>query len=180
MDDCIFCRIVSGETPSKKVYEDARSMAFLDINPRNPGHTLVVPKRHVQDIFSIPEDDVAELMKTVKKVAAGVMKATGAKGMSIAQSNGQLAGQVVPHMHVHVIPRTEKEKGIGLEGVLPVKQQDEASLDSMARRIAGSITGGSRESPGEPEAPEQEEKEEGPPRARRPGSPDEQPIDFDF
>ena len=102
MTDCLFCKIVSGEVPSKKVYEDEHSIAFLDINPRNPGHTLVIPKRHAQDIFSIEEHDAAELMKSIKRVAAGVQKATGTGGISITQSNGQLAGQLIPVSYTHL------------------------------------------------------------------------------
>ena len=196
MENCLFCRIASGEIPSKKVYEDRSSFAFLDINPRNPGHTLVIPKNHAQDIFSIGERDAAELMKAIRKVAIGVKKATGAKGISITQNNGQTAGQVVPHIHFHVIPRTEAEKGLGLESVLPVKNQDEAGLDSMAKKISVSIP---QDSPPEKKAePVQEEasgKEEPKPSdedkpsgedkkaepvSRKPQAADRQRIDFNF
>ena len=182
MTECIFCKIVAGEIPCKKVYEDKGSLAFLDINPRNPGHTLVIPRKHVQDIFSISEGDAAELIKAIRRVAIGVQKATDAKGISITQSNGQLAGQLVPHMHFHIIPRTEAEKGIGLEGVLPVKQQDEPSMDAMVKKISGSIPKGN---PGNPapgpsqEKPKEPEKKETP-VAKRPDSPEKQDINFDF
>lgn len=189
MTDCLFCKIASGEIPSKKVYEDSGSFAFLDINPRNPGHTIVVPKKHAQDIFGIGESEAAELMKTLRKVAIGVQKATGAKGVSITQSNGPLAGQRVPHIHFHVIPRTEAEKGYGFEEIIQVKKQDEASLNSMARKISGSIPKGksepSAEEP-EKEAPPQEAKTSNPSTegkdpeaAERPRKPEEQDINFD-
>jgi histidine triad (HIT) family protein len=184
MTDCIFCKIVAGEIPCKKVYEDKNSLAFLDINPRNPGHALVIPKKHIQDIFSISEGEASELIKTVRRVAIGVRKAVDAKGISITQSNGQLAGQLVPHMHFHVIPRTEAEKGLGLEGVLPVKQEEEAAMDSMARKIASSIPKGGPAEPKpseseKPETPKEEPKKKAP-VAKRPDTPEKQDINFDF
>jgi histidine triad (HIT) family protein len=175
MTDCIFCKIVEGEVPSKKVYEDGHSFAFLDINPRNPGHTLVIPRNHVEDIFSIGEEDAAELMKAIRRVAIGVRKATGAKGITITQSNGQMAGQLVPHILFHIIPRTEAEKGIGLEGVLPVKKQDEAAMDSMAKKISGSMP-----KAGPAEKPPREEPKKEAPAAKRPEAPERQDINFDF
>lgn len=187
MDECVFCRIIRGELPSKKVYEDSHSMAFLDINPRNPGHTVVVPKGHSQDIFTIPENQAAELMKAITRVSKAVKKATGTKGINITQNNGQLAGQVVPHIHFHVIPRTEAEKGMGLESVIPVKPQDEASLDSMAKKISGAIPRPSSDpqpkkaEPKETEptrSPEEPPKEE--PSSDDPRSPEKQKIEFDF
>ena len=183
MTDCLFCKIASGEIPSKKVYEDSGSFAFLDINPRNPGHTLVIPKKHSQDIFSIGEGEAVGLMKALRRVAIGVQKATGVKGISISQSNGQLAGQVIPHIHFHVIPRTEAEKGLGLESVFPVKKQEEASLDSMAKRISGSIPKERATEPPKEEPPgEAEPAKEAPPEgeeAERPKKPEEQDINFD-
>ena len=183
MTDCIFCKIAAGEIPCKKVYEDKGSLAFLDINPRNPGHTLVIPRKHVQDIFTISDGDASELMKAIRKVATGVQKATSTKGISITQSNGQMAGQLVPHMHFHIIPRTEAEKGIGLEGVLPVKQQDEAAMDAMARKISGSIPKGNPgpgPGPAEKKPTETKAGKKEVPVAERPGSPEEQDISFDF
>lgn len=190
MTDCIFCKIAAGEIPSKKVYEDSSSMAFLDINPRNQGHTLVIPKRHSQDIFTIPEGDAAELMKAITRVAKGVVKATGAKGVTVTQNNGQLAGQVVPHIHFHIIPRTEAEKGVALEGILPVKKQEEAELDAMAAKIMKSIPKPAanpvpQEKPKDPEPePVMEEvepaREESPKSDSSDDNPDRQKINFDF
>ncbi len=180
MDECIFCRIAAGEIPSKKVYEDSHSFAFLDINPRNPGHTLVIPREHAQDILSIGEEQAAELMKAIRKVAIGVQKATGAKGISISQSNGQMAGQVVPHVHFHVIPRTEAERGMGLESVFPVRKQEEPALDAMAKKISGSIPQTRTEPPKEEPEPEESAEEAVKEEERKPRSPDHQEISFDF
>ncbi len=176
MVDCIFCKIAGGEIPSKKVYEDSSSFAFLDINPRNPGHTVLISKKHVQDIFSIGESEAAELMKALRRVAIGVQKASGTKGISISQSNGQVAGQRIPHIHFHIIPRTDAERGMGLEEVLPVKKQDDASMYSMAKKIADGIPGEkiAEEEPSEKATEEQEAPERGP---KPPGKQD---INFDF
>ena len=167
------------------MYEDSSNIAFLDINPRNPGHTLVIPKNHSKDIFSVREEDAAALAVAITRVAKGVVKATGAKGISITQNNGQLAGQVVPHIHFHIIPRTEAEKGAALESVLPVKQQDEATLDSMARKISKAIPKPAPEAKEPTPAPEPKEPEPKEPPKQEPkdedlSSPDRQKIDFDF
>jgi len=112
MADCIFCRIVAGEVEAFKVYEDDDSLAFLDINPAAPGHTLVVTKVHAENIFDIDEIDLRRLVGAVKHVAAKIRAAIGSDIM-VVQNNGSTAGQVVDHIHFHIIPRTEGD-GIGL------------------------------------------------------------------
>lgn len=102
---CIFCRILRKEIPASSIYEDGRVMAFLDIRPLNEGHTLVIPKGHYSNIYDIPEEELAHLYKTVKKVALAVKKGVNAEGITIAQHNEKAAGQDVFHIHVHVIPR---------------------------------------------------------------------------
>ena len=103
--DCIFCKLVKGEIPSTKVYEDDQDLAFLDINPANKGHTLVIPKRHYGDLEEIPADELASLMQVVQKVGKAMKSAVQADGFNIVQNNGRAAGQVVDHLHFHVIPR---------------------------------------------------------------------------
>lgn len=103
--DCIFCKIIQGELPSYKVYEDERVLAFLDINPINPGHCMVIPKTHYENIFDAPEEVVVDLAKAVKKIAPGVSKAVGAKGFNLGVNNGVDAGQIVFHSHWHIMPR---------------------------------------------------------------------------
>lgn len=105
MDDCIFCKIISGEIPAEKVYEDADTLAFLDIKPNNPGHTLVIPKKHYRNIFDIPEDEWLKVMKTVHFLAPKIKEAVGADGVNITTNNEPAAHQVVMHSHVHIIPR---------------------------------------------------------------------------
>ena len=104
--DCIFCKIIKGEIPCYKVYEDEDTLAFLDIQPVNPGHTLVVPKQHFQNLEAIPEDLLAKVMVTVKKVAKTI-KDNIAPSYNIQENNDPIAGQVIPHIHWHIIPRQE-------------------------------------------------------------------------
>ncbi len=133
--ECIFCRIARGEIPSKKVFEDSESFAFLDINPRNPGHTLVIPKKHAETLLDMDEEDSGVLFMNVRKVAGKVMAATKAQGISISQSNGVAAGQVVSHVHFHIIPRFANEGPPSLESMLSAKRFDEKAMDQIAASI---------------------------------------------
>ena len=103
--DCIFCRIVDGALPATKVYEDADTLAFMDIGPIVKGHTLVIPRQHYDPITQTPEPVLAKLLAVVKKIAQAQMNGLRAEGVNVIQSNGAAAGQVVPHLHFHVIPR---------------------------------------------------------------------------
>lgn len=105
MNDCVFCKIIKGELPCVKVYEDGKVLAFLDISPVNPGHTLVVPKEHFENILDTPEDVLSEMIKIVKKIASAVLKGSGAEAFNLGVNNGAAAGQVVQHIHFHVMPR---------------------------------------------------------------------------
>lgn len=105
MEDCIFCKIAKGEIPSWKVYEDESTYAFFDINPKNEYHTLVIPKKHYKDIFEIPEDEAASLMRTVKKVVDLYGEKLGHKDVQILNNSGENAQQDVFHIHFHIIPR---------------------------------------------------------------------------
>ncbi len=135
--ECLFCRIVKGDIPAKKVYEDDVSFAFLDINPRNPGHTLVIPKKHYETLLDMPEKEAGRLFESVRRIAGMVMNGMNAQGISIAQSNGKAAGQVVAHAHFHVIPRFLTEGPVSLEGMLQVKKMDEKTLDKIVEAISG-------------------------------------------
>lgn len=109
---CIFCKIAAGEIPSEKVVENERAFAFLDIRPLQKGHVLVVPKRHYERFGDMVPDDAAALMDLVQHVARRQQKGLGAEGATIAVNDGRAAGQEVPHVHVHVVPRAEGD-GIG-------------------------------------------------------------------
>lgn len=102
---CIFCKIVKGELPSYKVYEDEATFAFLDIRPVNPGHTLVISKKHSKNIFDVAPEDWSAITKVVRNVANVIEKAVAADGININMNNREHAGQIVEHVHVHIIPR---------------------------------------------------------------------------
>jgi len=104
MVECIFCQIIRKEAPASIVYEDEHVAAFLSNRPVNVGHTIVVPKRHYENIYEIPEDEAAYLFKIVKRIAHAVKDSTDIEGIRIVQNNGKDAGQVVFHLHIHVIP----------------------------------------------------------------------------
>ncbi len=110
---CIFCKIVGGEIPSFKIYEDNKVYAFLDINPVNAGHTLVIPKEHYIVLPQMPEALATHLMKVVKYLSGAIFEITGAHGINVFQNNGAAAGQEVPHVHFHIIPRFQDDKAIG-------------------------------------------------------------------
>lgn len=103
--DCLFCKIIRGEIPSEKIYEDEDTYAFLDIHPINKGHTLVIPKVHAENIYDISSESFAALMKTVHLLTPTVKNAVNADGINIGINNGHAAGQLVFHSHVHIIPR---------------------------------------------------------------------------
>ena len=113
MSDCVFCRIVKGDTPCYKIYEDKNVLAFLDRTPVNPGHTLIVPKKHSETILDTDEKILKDLILTAKKISKAVYNGLKLEGFNIAINQFKVAGQVVPHLHIHIIPRN-KDDGIRL------------------------------------------------------------------
>ncbi len=105
MDNCIFCKIIKGEIPSCKVYEDDKVYAFLDIGPINPGHTLVIPKEHHVGSSSIPEDIAGRMFKVGSRIGVALKRAMDYDGFNLHLADGSCAGQVVMHAHLHVVPR---------------------------------------------------------------------------
>ena len=105
MDDCLFCKIVAGELPSTRVYEDDRVIAIMDIFPATRGHALVIPRAHATDVHEVPQNDLAAAAAAAKHLAGAAKRGLGADGVTIMQSNGAAAWQTVFHYHVHVIPR---------------------------------------------------------------------------
>jgi len=105
MTDCIFCKIVAGQIPAQRVFESGGAIAFLDIAPVARGHVLVIPKVHAQTLDQLPADAAATVGAALVKVGGGVAKAVGAPAWNVLQNNGKAAGQVVPHVHFHIIPR---------------------------------------------------------------------------
>ncbi len=104
-NDCLFCKLIQGKLPIEKVYEDENTLALLDIHPINRGHTLVVPKKHYTNIHDTPPADFEHVMRAVQMLAAKIKTAVGAEGINIGINNGSAAGQIVDHLHVHIIPR---------------------------------------------------------------------------
>lgn len=102
---CVFCKIVNGEIPSFKIYESENTMAFLDISQNTVGHTLVIPKRHIENIFDLDEETSKELFVSVTKTAKILKEKLGIENANLLNNNGALAGQVVNHYHIHIIPR---------------------------------------------------------------------------
>ena len=138
MDDCIFCRIIKKQEPSIVVYEDQHSIAFLDHYPLNPGHTLVLTKKHYTILDEMPPREVGELFTSVAKVMKGVRKASRADGINIGQSNGRAASQEVFHVHVHVIPRFDKDSPGGL--TFPErKRTSPAEREDIGKRVRKAI-----------------------------------------
>jgi histidine triad (HIT) family protein len=134
----IFAKILRGEMPSYKVYEDDKALAFLDIMPRAPGHTLVLPKAPARNILDVPPDDIAHVIKVAQKVAQAAMRTFGADGVTIQQFNEGAGGQVVFHLHVHVIPR---KAGVALKPPASEREKPEI-LTEQAAKLSAALQAG--------------------------------------
>jgi histidine triad (HIT) family protein len=131
----VFAKILRGELPAHKVYEDNRAFAFLDIMPRSPGHTLVIPKAPARNILDVAPDDLAHVMKVAQKIAQAGMKVFNADGVTVQQFSESAGGQVVFHLHVHVMPRVT---GFALKPPASVKE-DAAVLSDQALKLAAAL-----------------------------------------
>jgi histidine triad (HIT) family protein len=105
MPDCVFCKIVKKEIPAEIIYEDENVLAFLDITPINPGHILLIPKEHYENLYEMPDDLLAKMAPIIKKIAIAVKSAVNAEGINIGMNNERPAGQLVFHAHFHIMPR---------------------------------------------------------------------------
>ena len=136
-EDCIFCRIVDGDIPARTVHEDDDVLAFLDASPLAPGHTLVVPKHHRERLNDATADEAARVFDAVYDLTPRVERAVDADATTVAINNGEVAGQEVPHVHVHLVPRFEGDGGgpiHAIAGERPDLSEDE--LDAIADRVA--------------------------------------------
>jgi histidine triad (HIT) family protein len=131
----IFAKILRGEIPCHKIYEDEKSLAFLDIMPRAPGHTLVIPKAPARNILDVTPDDLAHVMKVAQRIAKVSVDVFGADGVTLQQFSESAGGQVVFHLHVHVIPRKE---GIALKPPASVKEEQDV-LKQQAVKLAAAL-----------------------------------------
>ncbi len=139
MEDCIFCQIVGGQAPASIVYEDADTIAFMDIGHVNPGHTIVAVKRHVPDIFGLDGDLAAATFRTVATVAQAIRRAFSPEGLTVLQANGRASWQSVFHFHFHVLPR-HSDDGVGL--TWPAKRPPREELEANAERIRRALAAG--------------------------------------
>ena len=130
--DCVFCKIVAGEIPSFKLFEDEATLAFMDINPANEGHALVIPKEHAPDVYAVSDEALARTSVTAKRVAAALARTLNPDGLNIVQCNGAAAAQSVMHFHVHVLPRVTDD---GLAMNWGLKLGDIDAIGRLAERI---------------------------------------------
>lgn len=135
MEDTIFTKIIRREIPAEILYEDDETLAFLDINPVNPGHTLVIPKKPARNIFDIDEADWIAVMRTVHKLARVIREATGADGINIDVNNEPEAGQDVFHSHVHIVPRFAGDMHI----MRPHKKYAPGEAEAVAKKIRANL-----------------------------------------
>lgn len=131
-EGCIFCKIVKGEIPSKKIYEDANVISFLDIAPANKGHCLVVPKNHYETMLDTPDVELELTIKKTKEIARAMSSALGNQGFNLVANNKKEAGQIVPHLHFHIIPRFANDR---IKLSWPHKKYDGKEIDDFADKI---------------------------------------------
>jgi len=128
--DCIFCKIAKGEIPFYKIYEDNKFLAFLDITPINPGHTQLIPKEHYPNLLETPNNILSEVLIIIKKIAPRILEAVGSKGFNLGNNINEVSGQVIPHLHFHIMPRFENDghklfsgKGMSKEELLKIQEK---------------------------------------------------------
>lgn len=136
--DCLFCKIGSGEVPTASLYEDEHVVAFLDVMPRAPGHTLVIPKSHAASLIELPDGEVGPVFAAVKKMDMLLTEALKPAGMTIGINQGEISGQSVPHLHVHLMPRFAGDKGGSIHSV--VNNQPTISAEEMVEKIKSHIS----------------------------------------
>lgn len=131
---CIFCKLVAGQIPSTRVYEDEHTLAFMDLGHVNPGHVLVAVKKHASNVFELEAPQAEAIGRAVLKISKALKKAFEPEGLSVYQANGKAAGQTVFHYHVHVLPR---HAGDGMELTWPMKNPPREKLEEYAAKIRG-------------------------------------------
>jgi len=138
MEDCIFCKIVKGDIPCHKIYEDQRVLAFADINPAAEGHTLIIPRAHAANLWEIPVDDLTAIHQASKKIAQAMKKALDPLGVACLQLNGKGANQVVMHYHLHLIPRVADTPELPMT-CWELKPGDPEAIRQTAQKIQGAL-----------------------------------------
>ena len=135
MHDCIFCKIIAGEIPSAKLYEDEHVFAFMDIMPVTKGHTLIIPKNHKENVFQLSEEEAANLFKVVPKIANALNDTFHPVGMNLINNNGAPAGQSVFHFHLHFVPRFDETDGIKVKWNTKEKEYTIDKITEVASQI---------------------------------------------
>ena len=135
---CIFCQIVAGKVQARKVYEDDRVIAILDINPANPGHMLLLTKEHYSIMPQIPDDEVAYVFMVAKALSNSMLRSIDAQGTNIIVANGIAAGQRAQHFMTHIIPRKDND---GVNFVLPQKTMEDKEIESVGNKLISALTG---------------------------------------
>ena len=134
--DCIFCKIVRGDIPSFRIFEDELTIAFMDINPANVGHALVIPRRHAEDLYGIDDESLTAVARAAQRVARAVERTVDSQGLNLVQCNGDAAGQSVYHFHMHVLPRAI---GDDLKLNWGIRPGDMKSIGELAERIKANV-----------------------------------------
>ena len=135
---CIFCQIISGKIQAKKIYEDEKVLAILDINPANPGHTLILTKEHYSIMPQIPDDEISYIFTFVRSLSNTMLRSIDAHGTNIIVANGIAAGQRAQHFMVHLIPRKEND---GVNFVIPQRTMQQEEIEMVGNKIISSLTG---------------------------------------
>jgi len=135
MENCIFCKIIKGEIPAEKIYEDEICFAFLDVNPVNLGHTLLIPKKHYENIYELPDDLLPKMSLVLKKLMIAVKKGVGADGMNLGMNNGEAAGQLVFHAHFHLMPRYTNDGHVHWKGTPHTPEENKLTAEKIKENI---------------------------------------------
>ncbi|WKA55908.1 HIT family protein [Planococcus shixiaomingii] len=135
MDNCIFCKIIAGDIPSVKIYEDENVYAFMDIMPLTKGHTLIVPKTHRALVYDLTSQEAADLFAVVPKIAAAIKETFEPAGMNLLNNNGAKAGQSVAHFHLHFIPRYGETDGFGAKWITKEKEFSTERIQELANEV---------------------------------------------
>lgn len=134
--NCIFCKIIAGQIPCHRLAEDEATLAFLDINPANPGHALVIPKNHAPNLIASTDEDLAAVMRTARRVATAIDQVVKPLGINLLQANGEGAAQSVFHLHMHIVPRAKDDE---LKMNWGLKPGDHKELAALAEKIRAAL-----------------------------------------
>lgn len=139
MTNCIFCKIISGEIPSVKIYEDEHVFAFMDIMPLSKGHTLLIPKTHRESVYDLQGDEAAQLFSVAPKIASAIKDTFNPEGLNLLNNNGAKAGQSVFHFHLHFIPRYGETDGFGAKWITKEKEYTTERIQELAEEVKNKL-----------------------------------------